>query len=237
MLPIIKNSKFKKKIYSSKEFKDHKNFCNVDLEYNFSKIKYNRIAFVNLVINKIKSLNTQKLDYLEIGCYDNSCFDSIPILNKIGVDPVIGGTHRMTSDDFFLLNKNQTFDIIFIDGLHEYDQVRRDVLNSLKCLKNGGFLIIHDMLPSNFAMENVPRIQPVWTGDVWKIGFELAKTEGINFFVILDDFGIGVVQKTSNNVILNDQKFFLKDLRFKDFLNIDNSIKYISSEEVIDLLS
>jgi predicted O-methyltransferase YrrM len=82
----------------------------------------------------------------------------------------------MTSDDFFALNQNYTFDIIFIDGLHEYPQVRRDVLNSLKCLKKGGFLIIHDMIPADFAMSNISRLQPIWTGDVWKIGFELAKT-------------------------------------------------------------
>jgi predicted O-methyltransferase YrrM len=153
------------------------------------------MAFINLIINKKKRQNTEELNYLEIGCYDNSCFDSIPILKKIGVDPVIGGTHRMTSDDFFALNQNYTFDIIFIDGLHEYPQVRRDVLNSLKCLKKGGFLIIHDMIPADFAMENIPRLQPIWTGDVWKVGFELAKTEGINFFTILADHGIGVVQK------------------------------------------
>ena len=237
MSPINKNFKFIKKIFLSEEFKDHKNFCNVQLEYDFAKIKYNRIAFINLIINKKKELNTTVLNYLEIGCYDNSCFDSIPILNKIGVDPIIGGTHRMTSDVFFSLNKNLTFDIIFIDGLHHYDQVRRDVLNSLKCLKKNGFLIIHDMIPNNFAMENVPRIQPIWTGDVWKVGFELARTEGINFFIILAETGIGVVQKTSENVILNDQEYFLKDLRFVDFINIDNPIKYISSEEAIDLLS
>ena len=93
------------------------------------------------------------------------------------------------------------------------------------------------MIPADFAMSNIPRLQPIWTGDVWKIGFELAKIEGINFFTILADHGIGVVQKTSENVILNDQEYFLKDLRFVDFINIDNPIKYISSEEAIDLLS
>ena len=39
----------------------------------------------------------------------------------VGVDPLLGGTHRMTSDAFFAANAD-AFDLIFIDGLH---QVRR----------------------------------------------------------------------------------------------------------------
>jgi len=49
----------------------------------------------------------------------------------------------MTSDTFFLKNK-RTFDIIFIDGLHIYDQVKRDVLNSIKVLNKDGFILLYD---------------------------------------------------------------------------------------------
>ena len=52
---------------------------------------------------------------------------------RVGVDPVEGGTHKMTSDHFFSINKDN-FDIIFIDGLHEYSQVMKDIKNSLKFL-------------------------------------------------------------------------------------------------------
>lgn len=36
----------------------------------------------------------------------------------VGVDPLLGGTHRMTSDAFFAAN-TEHFDLIFIDGLHQ----------------------------------------------------------------------------------------------------------------------
>ena len=44
----------------------------------------------------------------------------------IGVDPMSGGTHRMTSDEFFRRNREQwhyKFDLVFIDGLHEVSRV------------------------------------------------------------------------------------------------------------------
>ena len=42
----------------------------------------------------------------------------------------------MTSDAFFATNK-ESFDFIFIDGLHEANQVFRDAMNSLEWLNPG----------------------------------------------------------------------------------------------------
>ena len=47
----------------------------------------------------------------------------------------------MLSDNFFDQNKNK-FDLIFIDGDHKYDQVKRDALNAWKILNNRGVLIL-----------------------------------------------------------------------------------------------
>ena len=63
-------------------------------------------------------------DYLEIGCDQNQLFSKIKIQNKVGVDPSSGGNVRKTSDEFFKDNKNK-FDIVFIDGLHIYNQVKK----------------------------------------------------------------------------------------------------------------
>ena len=73
----------------------------------------------------IENKNYKK--YLEIGCHNDEVFNKISI-EKIGVDPVSGGNFRGTSDEFFKKNKSN-FDCIFIDGLHEYKQVKRDILN------------------------------------------------------------------------------------------------------------
>ena len=62
--------------------------------------------------------------------------------------------HPMKSDDFFDQNKKE-FDIIYIDGLHTYGQVKRDANNAWKFLKPGGVLIGHDVIhKSNYTNDS-----------------------------------------------------------------------------------
>jgi len=176
---------------------------NRKLDWDWGKIKYNRIAVVNLLISKCPY--PQK--YLEIGCAGDALFSSVPVLDKIGVDPNSGGNYRTTSDKFFAQN-TEKFDVIFIDGLHTYEQVRKDVINALKSLKIGGWIALHDMLPRDWIEQHVPIIsQGAWAGDVWKIAFELAQTEGIEFKLLKIDHGVGVVRMINKDVqLVNLQK-------------------------------
>ena len=137
-------------------------------ERYFVKFKYNWSALPQRfqIINKI-ILKKNYQNYLEVGCFKNENFDQINITNKIGVDPVSGGTLRMSSDEFFLKNKDQ-FDIIFIDGLHVYEQVKRDIENSLIVLNEDGIILIHDCLPRKIWYQTDTRMSDTWNGDVWK---------------------------------------------------------------------
>ena len=110
-----------------------------------------QIEFVDLDHYRIIPHLAAKLaakSYLEIGCADNQCFDTVPVAHKVGVDPERGSTVRMTSDEFFFRN-TEKFDLIFVDGLHNYEQVSKDIENSLSCLNAGGIIVMHDILPSN----------------------------------------------------------------------------------------
>lgn len=133
--------------------------------------------------------------YLEIGCQKDIAFNKIEISNKIGVDPERGGTHRMTSDEFFSSNKN-TFDIIFIDGLHHSDQVYKDISNALEVLNKDGVIICHDMNPTNKEMQMVPRISKEWTGDGWKAWIRLRRErDDLDMKVINTDYGCGIIKR------------------------------------------
>ncbi len=208
------------------------NFCDTIIHINWDKILYNRISFISAATQKFKNCR-----YLEIGCDNNICFKSIPVINKIGVDPDRGGNVKDTSDNFFKNNKNK-FDVIFIDGLHIYEQCRKDVINSLKVLSKNGFIFLHDMTPRNWAEENVPRLEnTLWTGNIWKVALELSKTQGIDFFVINADMGVGVLKKNEQNIVYHDEYENLKDLKFRDFLNLNESIKYVECEEALKLIA
>ena len=89
------------------------------------------------IINYYIKENQYK-SYLEIGVASGANYDNIEIKERESVDPAIGAynssrpTYMMTSDIFFSTIVNDKFyDIIFIDGLHEYQQVYKDILNSL----------------------------------------------------------------------------------------------------------
>lgn len=153
-----------------------------------------RTEIINNVIKKIGAKT-----YLEIGVREpEGNFNSIACEHKVAIDPVpLGeGILRMTSDGFFAQNRD-TFDVIFIDGLHHADQVERDILNSLAVLTPGGCVLCHDMNPTTELMQIVPvQTDGAWTGDCWKAWVKLRSTRSdLTMYVVNTDFGVGIIQK------------------------------------------
>ena len=149
-------------------FNLNKIYYNLFIDKSNKSINFNFPENVNrwdLIVKIIKFYNFKS--YLEIGCDDDYSFKKIDVPDKTGVDPYSGGNFKGTSDEFFLQNKKK-FDCIFIDGLHEYDQVCKDLDNSLNCINEGGIIFLHDALPANVHQQAVPRYKIIWNGDVWK---------------------------------------------------------------------
>ena len=195
------------------------------LHFNFPS-NYFRWDLIQYLISKNKYS-----DYLEIGCDQDQLFSKIKIENKIGVDPYSGGNVRKTSDDFFKDNKEK-FDIVFIDGLHTYNQVKKDILNSLECLKEGGIVLVHDCMPDSLSKQAVPRYRMIWNGDVWKAIVDLRQREDLEIFTCEMDQGIGVIKKEINSSILKIEKPVI-NLKFKDYFdNYKNFLRVISVEEL-----
>ena len=150
--------------------------------------------------------------------------------------------YEMTSDNFFAscdnrLRKLSGIDLIFIDGLHAYEQSHRDVLNSLKHLNKKGFIVVHDCNPSTVSQANTEcptqnatedKSGSFWCGDVWKTILRLrSERNDLNIFVLDCDFGIGVLSKGKNEVLLNIKEKEISSLGYSDldrnrqfFLNI-----------------
>ena len=157
-------------------------------------------------------------NYLEIGCDQDENFSKINISNKIGVDPKSGGTHRMTSDEFFHNNKDN-FDLVFLDGLHTYEQTIKDINNAIKIIKNDGIIMLHDCLPKKIWNQIVPRLYGHWNGDVWKAIVESRTYNHVETFTCVADHGIGIILKRKNKNPLNKNIVNFKKLKFSEYFN------------------
>lgn len=180
-------------------------------------------------MNRIKAVQ-QALDgrtkrvYLEIGVKRGAVFRRIAADEKIAVDPALKlsarsrrlaeskahATHYFeeTSDAFFATEgaflEQRGIDVALIDGLHTYEQVMRDVENTLRYLREDGVILLHDCNPARASiacpLEDLHTQKRLWTilwsGDVWKAIVHMRSTRDDLRIAVLDcDFGVGVVRK------------------------------------------
>ena len=203
----------------------------------FKRLNYdwkNLPSRTEIIQNIINKKNYEK--YLEIGCDKDDNFSKIQAKIKIGVDPQRGGTKRMTSDEFFK-NNNENFDIIFLDGLHTYEQTIKDIQNSLNTISNGGIILIHDCLPKKIWNQIVPRVYGHWNGDVWKAIVHSRTFEKVDTYTIMADHGLGIIFKRKNRNLLNLKNTNFKNLKYADYYNnhmkFMNLINYDNLEKIL----
>ena len=154
--------------------------------------KPDRVDFLNRLVAANRGS-----DYLEIGCAGDLCFSRVQAPRKVGVDPSRGGTVRATSREFFAANAD-TFDLIFVDGLHHHEQVVEDVRSSLEALRPGGVVVLHDCLPLTCKAHYREQSQLVWNGDVWKALVEVRTWPEVDTATCLIDHGLGIVVPRPN---------------------------------------
>lgn len=199
------------------------------LSYDWSKFP-SRTDLIQSIITKQKYKN-----YLEIGCDNDENFSKILINKKIGVDPLKGGTLRMTSDDFFRNNKNY-FDIVFLDGLHTYEQTIKDIDNSLKYLNKNGVIIVHDCLPKKIWNQIVPRIYGHWNGDVWKAIVQSRTYKDADTYTLIADHGLGIIFNRQNKNLLKLDITNFKNLRFSQYYTRHKELMNTVNIENLDKL-
>lgn len=181
--------------------------------------------------------------YLEIGCDSNVVFKGVPCDHKVGVDPSRGGTVRATSDDFFAAN-SETFDLVFIDGLHECAQVVRDIDNSLAALSANGAILMHDCLPLSFKAQAVPPMgsnRSAWNGDVWKAVVWLKQRADVDTRVLTLDHGVALLLPRANTDRKDfgvedcaglDYRFYLEHYRDFGLIGYDDIDAFVAGSHI-----
>lgn len=196
-----------------------------------------RISLINEILSTFKNPS-----YLEIGYGSGNCFENINAHNKICCDPSPRIPDKfynnkncvlLSSDDFFAQN-NKKFDVIFIDGHHEYEYVRRDFFNSIDSLNEGGYVIIHDCNPPNEW-----RCRPIaqfiegepWNGDGgYRLITELyASSSNYTWKTSYEDEGCSVIsrgQRIPRPLLAQNWETF--DNNRSEILNLCSMIEIIS---------
>ena len=132
----------------------------------------------------------------------------------------------MDSDQFFrVFGKKIQRDLIFIDGLHTAEQVKKDFENALKILSPNGFIVLHDCNPEKEEHTIVPRPteRGHWNGDVYKFAADLQTYSGIKGYTVDIDNGCAVVKKSGAQIVKEwDSKISWEDFdrRRKFLLNL-----------------
>ena len=122
----------------------------------------------------------------------------------------------MTSDDFFE-HDTREFGVIFIDGLHVYEQVIKDIVNAANRLSKYGYIIVHDCLPENAHAATREWHEGVWNGDVWKALYDIhLHYKDLKYYVLNGDFGLGIIQK-KRNADVPFQRHFLESVAKLDY--------------------
>ena len=152
---------------------------------------------INMVIKKDSK-------YLEIGAADGASMNLIRCNSKVGIDACYSESrnknleiYQMTSSDFFKVYSGDKFDVIFIDGSHNYVDVYEDIKKSIDLIGETGTILLHDSFPKNeiecrresftFLGIDTDKYKPIeldilrdkylvpgfWLGEVWKAVFDV----------------------------------------------------------------
>lgn len=177
--------------------------------------------------------------YLEVGVQLGRTFSEVKCDKKVGVDILKrfdGLTHTMSSDKYFETH-DETFDLIFIDGLHEAEQVLKDFENAEKVLNEGGTIVFHDVLPPSRPYQLRTEREALaggvagWTGDVWKAWIVLRQSRSdLTMFCVEGMPGHGIIQRGSQETL--ETNLELKDLHWPYFIeDRDRKMNVVSAAE------
>jgi len=154
-------------------------------QYEFTSDRLNRLA---------GALGARS--YLEIGVHTGGTFARVRAAERTAVDPAFPfpvSDHEdevtifaeMASDEFFAgLPASKAYDLIFIDGLHTFEQAYRDLCNSIVHSHPGTVFLLDDTLPSD-VYSSLPDPEAAfafraaagqdgsaaWHGDTFKVVF------------------------------------------------------------------
>ena len=232
--------------------------------YRFKRSKFSGLSHnteltvaASRINRLIEARGLVSVRYLEIGIENGNTFRSVDAFTKIGVDPfpLISLPYELKNlqilpkkSDAFFRDTQLTFDFVYLDGLHLYQQTYKDLINSLNRLGQNGLVLVDDIVPIDYPaslrsqikcqeMKHRERIQNnYWMGDVYKIVYLLTKFHPeIHFMTILEgDQNPQLIcwrsDSSSNELLISHLKEF-------DSLDLDLSYESVFSQGIPNIFN
>lgn len=143
-------------------------------------------------LNALAKMINNASNYCEIGIDKGYTLEAVDILTRVGVDPnpkicmsrlPTGVSVRIETSDAFFNREDldSKFDLYFIDGLHTYDQVYRDIVNCFQHSYPWSVVVVDDVVPADRIAAirdlNQSRLERKvsgskdlrWHGDVYRV--------------------------------------------------------------------
>lgn len=209
-------------------------------------------------LNRLAKINNAKA-YLEVGVNKGETFLRVDIPYKVAVDPLFlfetksfaneqTVFYQMTSDEFFSRYAvKHNFDLIYLDGLHTFEQTLRDFLASLKYSHPQTIWLIDDTHPISFLschpnLERVRKLRQLipgeglaWMGDVFKVIFMIHDFfPQFNFATFSNHGQTAIWQETRQDFspMFNSLERISR-LGYDDFLELKDPLLRIMDEQIL----
>lgn len=195
----------------------------------------NHTDLLNLIATTIRAKS-----YLEIGVFNpDHNFNKIKVPLKLSIDPDPKAKASLcaTSDAYFEANKGQhKYDLIFIDGLHHAEQVKKDLLNAWQHLNDNGVIVLHDCNPPTEATTCVPRgSQREWCGDVYRLAASILHPSK---FTVDFDYGCTVIRSSGDPAEVLTVDEITLGISWEQFdTNRDKLLNLVSVEEAEEIIA
>lgn len=161
---------------------------------------------------------------LEIVASKNETLKKIKAKRKTAVDPCFRfdfnnyseldsdiSFYQGTSDDFFsdARVRREAYDVIYLDGLHTFDQTLRDLLNAIALVKPSGVIVIEDVIPNSYRAllpneSDCVQLRLLsgehdksWMGDVYRLVFFIhSYLQQFSFATVAENHGQTIIWRS-----------------------------------------
>lgn len=191
--------------------------------------------------------------YLEVGVLEGQTFDQVPATRKVAVDPMFRFDpveaartrpgceyHPVPSDEYFdrIVGADEQFDVIYLDGLHTFEQILRDLLNSLPHLQPRGVIVVDDTRPPTH-LSAIPDRQDFltikkrtastdsrWMGDVFRVVYFVETfLPELSFATIANNHGQTVFWRTRRTEVAPRTMAEVARITFDDLALDDSTLR------------